>query len=175
MNVLRTVTWPSPGAGTVLSTRVKLAGMGSPTGREARWISRLACAGMSGMVAQLPPRGGANEMGLQPGAGRGRRGARAYKSGCALPRDSRARDDRECRLLRPRPAGDVPGPLQAPPGRRGPRAAAGRDPAGLPRGGLQESGLQRPFGAAPYSLWGAHPHVLRPLYTALHRDRDQNI
>src|SRR5665213_1757923 len=39
--VLRTTTSPSPGARTSISTRAKSAAVGVPSGRAARWISRL--------------------------------------------------------------------------------------------------------------------------------------
>src|ERR1044072_3931948 len=41
MNVLRTISSPSPGSATSVSASAKLDGWGSPTGREASLTSRL--------------------------------------------------------------------------------------------------------------------------------------
>src|SRR5215212_5989027 len=44
IQVLRTSSSPGPGPGSSVSTRRKSDGLGSPSGRAARWISRVGCA-----------------------------------------------------------------------------------------------------------------------------------
>src|SRR5262245_12808471 len=43
IQVLRTKSCPGPGSGSSVSTRRKSDGFGSPSGRAARWISRVGC------------------------------------------------------------------------------------------------------------------------------------